>query len=309
MDLETSAVVEAPVTETAAPEPRTPEVPDPSAAAPSEPPSYAPNYKFKVHDKEMEFDPWLHGAIKDADTEKKARELYEKAFGLDYVKQDRSRLRDENGNLRTERDSVMSQVNQLISLRDKGDLDTFFEKVGLDEDKLLRHALQIVQRRNNPEADAQYRQSRQFAQQNDAFTSREAQLNEQLMTVQRTAKEFELRQAMSRPDVIAAMDDFDARLGSGAFQSEVIRRGLLAWTTNQQDISAEQAVSEVLQLIGFQGNASQGSQMATPANQVVQPTTQQQKPTLPNIQGRGTSPVAKTPRSIADLRAMGQRAS
>jgi hypothetical protein len=50
------------------------------------PPVYTPNTKFKVMDKEHEFDAWLAPHIKDAETEKKAKELYEKAYGLDYVK-------------------------------------------------------------------------------------------------------------------------------------------------------------------------------------------------------------------------------
>jgi hypothetical protein len=53
-----------------------------------------------------------------------------------------------------------------------------------------------------------------------------------------------------------------------------------------------------MQLIGFNGNGA-GTPPAQP--QAVAP---EQKPVIPNIQGRGTSPVRKVPKSIDDMRAM-----
>ena len=45
------------------------------AAAASEP-AYAPNYKFKVKDKELEFDDFVRGAVTSKEHEAKLRDLY-----------------------------------------------------------------------------------------------------------------------------------------------------------------------------------------------------------------------------------------
>ena len=41
--------------------------------------AYNPNYKFSVMDKEHEIDEWLRPVIKDAEMEKKVKDLYTKA--------------------------------------------------------------------------------------------------------------------------------------------------------------------------------------------------------------------------------------
>jgi hypothetical protein len=310
--LEESVSTEAPVTESAAspeaPAAATPEVPAAPSDAPTEPPpAYTPNLKFKVHDKELEIDSWMAQVIKDQETEKKVRALYEKAYGLDYVKQDRSKLRDELGNVKGTYEKTMAEINSIVQLRDKGDLPGFFEKIGVDEDTILKYAIQVAQRRNNPEADSQFRQSRQFAQERDQLAAREAQLQAQYQQTAVQAKNFELQQVMSRPDVVAIQQAFDARMGEGAFHREVIGRGQLHWSVSQKDISAEQAVNEVLQIIGHQPPQQQAAPQPPVATPQATQVPQQAKPTLPNIQGRGTSPVAKSPKSTDDLRALRQQ--
>ena len=283
------------------------DVPEGTDATP--PPAYSPNLKFKVHDKELEFEPWMKDAIKNAEAEKKARELHEKAYGLDYVKQDRSQLRDRLKGIETEYRQQSQGIQQLTGMIQKKDFDSFFDAVNIQEDDVLRYALQIAQRRQNPQLLQQHQQERQYKQQLGQAHSAQEQLQEQYAQVAVQAKTFEMNQVLSRPDVHAAREAFDARVGRpGAFEEEVIKRGQYHHYMSGSDVSAEQAVSEVLHLIGPVAASQQpqapviqtpGVQQTPGQQQVVAPAP---KPVIPNIQGRGTSPTKKVPTSLEDIK-------
>ena len=103
--------------------------------------------------------------------------------------------------------------------------------------------------------------------------------------------------ALSGPKVAEIAKSFDARQGKqGAFRDEVVKRGQYHFAVSNQVVSAQQAIDEVMQLVGTQlgGRQTQGNQ----PNVVQQP-----KPVIPNIQAGSGSPVKKQVSSIADIRA------
>lgn len=61
-----------------------------SAQKPGETPAFSPNFKLKVMEQEREIPELLRPLIKDAESEKAVRELVEKAYGLEYVKDRKS---------------------------------------------------------------------------------------------------------------------------------------------------------------------------------------------------------------------------
>jgi hypothetical protein len=83
----------------------------------------------------------------------------------------------------------------------------------------------------------------------------------------------------------------------GAVRNEVIKRGQYYWHAYQQDVPVDQVVSEVLNLVGMQQQQQQQMQQAAP----------QPKPKLPNITGKGSSPVKAVPRNLDDLRKLASR--
>jgi hypothetical protein len=95
----------------------------------------------------------------------------------------------------------------------------------------------------------------------------------------------------------------------GAFRTEVIKRGKM-YAAMEQDAPVEQVVSEVLQLIGWQGQSTQAQPnvqngagaAAAPAAGAGTPAAGQAKPTLPNVRGKGTSPAQKVFKSTEELR-------
>jgi hypothetical protein len=106
------------------------------------PNAYKPNFKFKALGKEMEIDKFLHDAIKDAESEKKIRELYEKAHGLDYIKPMRDRLQEENQALVQEKQGMDYQLKALSHFVQTDNMGAFFQALKIPEDKVLKYALE-----------------------------------------------------------------------------------------------------------------------------------------------------------------------
>ncbi len=272
------------------------------------PASYVPNLKYKVMREEKEFPEWIRDVLKNQENEKQVRELFEKAGGLDDVKQHRDRLDTENKQMREHWAPVIRDVQLASQHLQKKDYDSFFEMLGIPEADVLRYALHRIQLRENPQALQSHDQMRQLQLRNQ-------QMEQQLQSLQGTyqetavqARERELQTEIARPEILATVQAFEQRVGQpGAFRAEVIRRGQ-AYAAAGQDISAEQAVKEVLQLIGYQQQQAVSSQVAPPAPpapesvETAQSVPQAQKPTLPHIRGKGTSPTKQVPKSIDDLR-------
>ena len=273
----------------------------PVASPVTEPaPAYAPNFKFKVLDKELEFDEFIRPAIKDAEVEKKIRDLYERAHGLDSVKSDRQTLRSELTQTKEKMGKTDAALETLGGFVQKGDFDSFFESLNIPKQNILQYALSLVQREQwTPEQKAQWDASRQ-AQQQAAYyqgQNQELEARQQQFVVQQ--KEFELANVVSRPELQGIIQAYETGMGSpGAFRQYVIRIGQ-ALEAQGQDVSAEQAVMEAVRHL----NAVNPQLAVAPVGQVAPGTVQpNQKPVIPNIQGRGTSPVRTAVRTMDDLK-------
>ena len=104
---------------------------------------------------------------------------------------------------------------------------------------------------------------------------------------------------LARPEINGAMREFDGRLGRvGAFRDEVIRRGIAENEWSGRDLSAEQSVSEVMNLMG------RGVAPGQPTNTGMYPQNNSHinPPIIPNVQGKGVSPVRQRSTSIEDLK-------
>jgi len=270
------------------------------------PQGYSPNFKFKVLDQEKEFDDFLKGVVKDADTEKKVRELYEKAYGIEHVKSDRQRLREQTQFQQTEISRHVHTVNGVNQMLANKDYDNLLGSVlKIPEDDILRHAQKILQLREMPPEQRQaYDNAAQARQRVTELEYQNQQISQSHEQVAVSARTQELDWTLQRPDFSQLANAYDQRIGrQGAFREAVIERGKYAAYATGKDLSPEQAANEVLQFLG-------GSQALMPAQnhaQVVsqESTTQgfqERKPVITNIQGRGTSPAKKVVKSIADLR-------
>jgi hypothetical protein len=268
----------------------------------AEPQAFQPSFKFKVLDKEKEFDEWIRPVVKDADTEKKVKELYEKAYGLDSVKQDRETLRSELSQAKEKISSTDKAINTISEFASQRDWDSFFEALSIPKNEILQYALNLVQREQMPpEQKAQWEASRQAQQQARYYQEQNQQLQQSQQQFQIQQREFELSQEISKSDISSVAEAYNAGMASpSAFREYVIRIGQ-AHAAQGNDIPVAQAVQEAVRHL-----RAVNPQLGMPAQaqetpRVVQPSS---KPTLPNIQGRGTSPVKSTVRSLDDLRSL-----
>lgn len=276
-------------------------VADPESTTQTATPAYTPNHKFKVLDKELEFEDWAKTAIKDAETEKRVRELHEKAHGLDSVKQDRQTLKTELSEAKERiagTDRAIETIGQYARAKD---WDSFFEALKIPKNEILQYAIQVAQREQLPPEQRQAWEEQRKAQKDAEYYKGQSQtLQQQTQSLQVQQLDFQLQQVMSTPDVTPVIEAYNAGMANpGAFKDFVVRIGQ-AHAAGGNVLSAEQAVAEAVKHLRAANPQIGQPIVQTPvASNVVQPSGKQ---TLPNIQGRGTSPVKAAVKSLADLK-------
>lgn len=257
---------------------------------------YEPNLKFKVMDEEHEFDPFLRDVITDADTEKKVRELYEKAYGLDHVKPKFQQTKEEYKNLKQEYDGFMSEVSDLRDDYKNRDFDSFFKKLAIPKEDILKWVYEEARYQELPPEQRQaYDAKRQAEQQARQLGKQNQQLQEYYTQQVTQAKAYALNTALEQPSMRQIVQQFDARAGRpGAFRDEVINRGEFAWFQRKEDIPPEQAIQEVLTLAGMTPGSVQqplqshgaGSAGNGYNQQPQQQAPKRRPPSIPNLDGR-----------------------
>jgi len=274
------------------------ESPATSTAAPAE---YKPTYKFKVKDQEKEFDEWIRPVIKDAETEKKVKDIYEKAFGLDEVKGSRDNYKSKYEEASTKFSNVEKSLTQLSKYVQKKDYNSFFETLQIPKEDIAKW---IYDELKYNELPPEQRQAID-AQKNLARTQEEFEFQQQ--QYQSQVREFGQRQLqfeLSKPEVSQIASQFDQRMGRpGAFEQEVINRGAYYENVHGKTLPAHELVKELIAFVNI------GGQPAQPPVPQAQPTPSQsveqieQKPAIKVFSSGGnTSPVKKQVSSIADLK-------
>lgn len=272
------------------------------------PSEYAPNYKFKytspeTGETEGEFDDVLKPLLKNADVEKKLRELYEKGHGIDFVKASRDTLKQNFAETQQAYETQSTALRTLGVFVQNKDFDSFFEALKIPKNDVLQYALQQVQlAKMSPEERAQFDYQRQAQQRTMALQMQNQELTQQFQTMAVQTRENELAGTLAHPEIAPMISEFDQRAGRpGAFRDLVVQKGQHHFFSSGLDVPVGQVVQEVIQLLGLRPQA--------PASQAAAPMAggaragSGGKPVLPNVQGKGgASPAKKIPRSTADLR-------
>lgn len=275
-----------------------------------EPPAYEPNLKFKVHGEEKEFDDWAKGLVKDPESEQQFREIMEKVHGIDYIKQDREQLREqltEMQEFQTKYHNLEQDINTLDQFIQNKNFDAFFQMTQIKEQDILQWAAKRLQYYEmSPEQRQEYDRAVQ-AQMNEVYFGQHAQtLEQQMQALKYEQNQFRLDQQLTQPGIAEKVQQYDQLRGEqGAFRKAVEERGLYHYYQTGQDIPVEQAVQEVMQIIGMQTQAQSPAPMTPPQVGQTPPSTPpqvQKKPVIPKVQGSGTSPVKPGVRSIEDLK-------
>lgn len=266
-------------------------------------PAYNPNFKFKVLDKELEFEEWAKGLVKDADTEKKVREFHEKAYGLESVKADRTTLKTQLGETTAKLNEYETGFNNLHAAKAKKDYDTFFEAWEIPKEDIIKYALDIVKREEDPQAKAQWETSRRATQEQQVFQTEQQRLQQSRVEFAVEKRLFELDTELSKPDNLVFIQAYETGTGKpGSFKEFVQQIGASVYATSKRDIPASEAIQIAIGHLRA-ANPMLGMQQAPTGEPAMKVVTPSNKPVIPNIRGTGGSPVRQAPKSIADLKA------
>lgn len=263
-------------------------------------PEYTPDYKFKAYDKEYEFDEELRGAIKSKEQEDKLREIYCKAYALDDMKEKYTKVQEYKDKYGT----LEKNVNTLGTHLEQDNLGAFFDALKIPEQKVMKYVLdkinyQEMSLEEKQQHDAQLQHKQQAFQYQNQLTETQTQLQKQ----QERMVEMELNYTMNEPEIQEVAKIYDERVGTpGAFQNEILQRGDTIYSQTGQIESPRKMAHEIAdglrKLLGPLG--SPPAPQAAP--QQIQP--QSEKPTIPNIRSKGSSPAKSKIKSLDDLESM-----
>lgn len=281
-----------------------------------EPPKYTPNYKYKVEGQEKEFDDEIKKLITSENVEKKIRQLYADAEGIVATKAFGDRMKQGYQEATQKLGALDTDLKRLGHHLHNDDLDSFFEELKYSPDRVFKWVeKKLALMQATPEQQAEYDRTRQLSKQTFELSQENTQFKsrEEFQTVQ--ARTYELDSELLKPEVNQIAQAYDARVGkTGAFREECMNRGLLAWQRAKKDISAVEAVQQMMSLVGtvvppqqaagLPSESGQQPGQASPGQNVVAP----QRPVIPIVSGHSTSPVKSAPRNLDDLRKLAKNA-
>lgn len=270
---------------------------DPSKEAP---PPYNPNFKFTAAQKEHEFDDLFKPLVKSKEVEEKIRELYTKGYGIESLREDRDSLKtrfSEMNETLTQQGAIISAAQEFIQRKDYASL---LEHLNVPVQDIMQFAhMQLKLQSATPEQKQAYENSRRASQDAVRLTQENQTMQQRLAEMAQAQTARDLDMLTQRPDVSVVMQAFDARMGKvGSFRDKVYERGQYHYMMSGKDVPVEQAVNEVLALIG---PLPQG-QVTPPNLGAASHGAPAKKSVIPNIQGRGTSPAKKVISSLDDLK-------
>jgi hypothetical protein len=277
------------------------------------PTAWKPNTKFKADDKEHEIPKELSALIKDEATEKQIVELLQKSYGLDAVKGRAETVRQQRDEFKGKLSTYDKAIEDLRGHYKRGDLDMWMEKLQVDPNKFLKWALDKV---NYSQLTPEQRQQKDAEIQSSRRAYELEQQNVQLQSENRDttvqAMQTQLNYEFGRPEVSKFQEQFDKKANKpGAFFEAVRQKGQSTFTLSggQKNMTPAEAVAEVMKdYAGFIQDAG-GTQANPNAPKVVQPN-QAQKTTIPNVQGKQSSPVGTPkPKNLKELRELANKAN
>lgn len=278
----------------------------PEIATPVIPPAaYQANFKYKAFGKEKEIPEFWRGLIKDADSEKKVRDIFTQADAFEDMKSKHENTSKQFQEVLSEHTALDRDVRKVMSFRNNKDYDNFFSSLRIPEQEVfdwVQRKIEVMQgtpeQRQMAEMQMRERQKAYDLQHENEF------LQSQYQTQAVQARTMQLDNILSRPDISKAASFFDEKSGRvGAFRDLVIEEAQKVFYSSNQDLSAEEATAQVMQRFGKFFEGSQAPQEMPQAQTAAVPQVQS-KPVIPVAQGRGTSPVKKAPKSLDDLKAM-----
>ena len=271
-------------------------------------PKFTPNFKFRAGQKEYEIDEWARGAIKDEQTNKLVKDFFEKAYGIEHVKEHRDRLQSTNENLSREIENFNQNLRGLSQDVQKGHFEDFFQKLDIPEQRIIQWAANRVKYYELDPAQKHLIESERAARhQNQQLSQERSQYEAEAQAAMVQLRGQQLDWELSKPEVAEAVAKYDSLRGPGAFRMEVIQRGALKNQLEGVDVLPTDLVRETLDALNLRTQQGAIGPTVIPAGNSGVVPMPQQKPVLPNVKATGGSPTARVPKSVDELREIARK--
>lgn len=283
----------------------------PSAESAEQAPAYTPTFSYKVKDEERAFDDRFKSVVKSKEDEDYIRDLYTRADGLPLIKEKleatEARAKEYEGTVATLQETAATAYSFFNDLKEavtKGNPRKAVEKLGMDEDTVLRMALEIAQEREMPEPQRKALSAqRELARNNETILAEQRALREQnqmLMEQQyaMTNESLATQQAAElNGHINGKYSDLNKKLSEAGVnmydEALMLGRNMFAQTRTIPSIGGlvDTVASKYAKLVG-QAPAQVAQQSAAP----------QRPASMPKINGSGKTAVDQPINSLDDMR-------
>lgn len=281
---------------------------------PAEPAEFSFDGKIKVMDSEVEVPAFLKDAVKDEEAANYVKELVEKSHGLDAVKEKRDHFKTQASEWEgkfNETNQELTKTNENLDFLDNliktGDMQTFQQYAGINDEAILKRAAEIIQYRElTPTQKAEYDRNiqsrqRQYALEFENQDLRQSQTNSE---VQKTSDALDEQLSSSFSDVASS---YDKDNGYGSFRQEVVKTAMAVEQRTGKSLSPQEAIQLTVRSFGLP--LSQAPQNPEPTQQPApevpvneRVVVRDKKPTMTNVKAGNKSPVKPKVKSIEDIR-------
>lgn len=239
---------------------------------------YTPTLKYKVKDKEFEFDPRLKDVIKSKKDEEYFRDLYTKAAGLDTYK---SRSLE----LEAQARQLLAGYTKLQEMRDQKQYDKMASALGLSEDAIIDMAAQVI-RKKDEEAK---------------LTPAEKQLREEMATLKSQLNQYQTQAKVYGETLHSKEVERDISSIHGLVKSKQY-----SGVANAMKSVGLDMFNEVVQMGIYLENIGQEPDIQDVVDAVAKKylylLNTNKQPTLPKMKGANSQAVGKTITSLDQLR-------
>lgn len=266
---------------------------------------YSPNYQYKFQDKMFEFDARVKSSIKSKEDEDYFRDLYTKSSAMDLMKtrseeisKNLNEVKTNYSSLETKYKETDSMVNYFTKIMDgvnRGDANAFNQFLTLCDvsDQSLRNiGAAIVEHLENPLGYNNAKQKTQLQYRNEEVQRQRDSYSEQYESFARQKTEFEIKKAISSPEVQELVNYVDGIWGPGTFEKKVWAEGESLEAQNKT-VSFDEIPNIVKSVADWFGKAKSSipvnNTQNTPSQEAPKVITKQivenPTPALPNLKG------------------------
>ncbi len=263
-------------------------------------------FKFKVGGKEYEIPEKFRAIATDEESLKELKDVFEKAYGLDYAKPYHQKTREKLESYEKEVIPAFKEQNQIIDelagYVKRKDYDSYFERLGIPEKDV--QAWMLTKLNLTPEQKFLYNQNRELQKQLYQRETENQSLSQTAEAAKRETQTEQERQILNELDFTLGKGEYKDRVsayesqhGQGSFKDKVIQVAAFIEQTEKKSLSIEEATKRTLEFI-----PPAIANTVAPNKQVGGVAFPKEKPVLPQIAAKAQSPAAKQVTSIKEIR-------